>query len=253
MKLHPIAFAVLSGLASHAYASDLATNSVADTPVNTTENSRSTDVTQMETVIVTATKIEQPLSKTSGSVAVITSDQIKQEGATELYDALNHEPGVSVTGGAGRPQNITIRGMSGNRIAIIKNGVKVGDGYGAADLNDVTGRNSFDLSNVKQIEVMKGASSALYGSGAIGGVVVVTTKQPGDYLGKKDSHYEANVATRASVINKNLARRWHSVLAIMKVYCCYLAGEAARHITITAIFMSAILKVTAPSLPITTS
>ncbi|OZS43947.1 TonB-dependent hemoglobin/transferrin/lactoferrin family receptor [Photobacterium sanguinicancri] len=201
MKLHPIAFAVLSGLASHAYASDLATNSVADTPVNTTENSNSANTTQMETIIVTATKIEQPLSKTSGSVSVITSDQIKRAGATELYDALNHEPGVSVTGGAGRPQNITIRGMTGNRIAIIKNGVKVGDGYGAADLNDVTGRNSFDLSNVKQIEVIKGAGSSLYGSGAIGGVVVVTTKQPGDYLGTKDSHYEAS-ASYAGISDK---------------------------------------------------
>lgn len=189
MKLHPIAFAVLSGLASHAYASDSAAESVENPPIHANKNNMSTDITQMETVIVTATKIEQPLSKTSGSVAVITNDKIKREGATELYDALNHEPGVSVTGGAGRPQNITIRGMTGNRIAIIKNGVKVGDGYGAADLNDIAGRNSFDLSNVKQIEVIKGAGSSLYGSGAIGGVVVVTTKQPGDYLGTKDSHY----------------------------------------------------------------
>ncbi|MGR5076235.1 TonB-dependent hemoglobin/transferrin/lactoferrin family receptor [Photobacterium swingsii] len=192
MKLHPIAFAVLSGLASHAYASDSAPESVENPPIHANENNMSTDITQMETIIVTATKIEQPLSKTSGSVAVITNDQIKREGATELYDALNHEPGVSVTGGAGRPQNITIRGMTGNRIAIIKNGVKVGDGYGAADLNDIAGRNSFDLSNVKQIEVIKGAGSSLYGSGAIGGVVVVTTKQPGDYLSTKDTHIEVN-------------------------------------------------------------
>ncbi|OAN10960.1 hypothetical protein A3K86_18425 [Photobacterium jeanii] len=184
MKLHPLAFAVLSGLASHAFASENSTESA--------DISAPQSVIEMETVVVTATKIEQPLSKTSGSIAVISDEQIKQEGATELYDALNHQPGVTVTGGAGRPQNITIRGMSGNRIAIIKNGVKVGDGYGAADLNDVTGRNSFDMANVKQVEVIKGAGSSLYGSGAIGGVVVVTTKQPGDYLGKQDSHFEVN-------------------------------------------------------------
>ncbi|GAB6263378.1 TonB-dependent hemoglobin/transferrin/lactoferrin family receptor [Photobacterium sp. R1] len=143
---------------------------------------------EMTTVVVTATRIEQPLSETNGSVAVITQEEIEQEGATELYDALSHEPGVSVSGGAGRPQNITIRGMSGNRIAVIKDGVKVADGYGASDMNDVAGHNSFDLGEVKQVEVVKGAGSSLYGSGAIGGVVVLTSKTPSDYLGSED-HY----------------------------------------------------------------
>ncbi|MGB7998301.1 MAG: TonB-dependent receptor plug domain-containing protein, partial [Photobacterium halotolerans] len=78
---------------------------------------------KMTTVVVTATRIEQPLSETNGSVAVITSEDIAREGSTELYDVLSHEPGVSVSGGAGRPQTITIRGMSGNRIAVIKDGV----------------------------------------------------------------------------------------------------------------------------------
>ncbi|MDO6582029.1 TonB-dependent hemoglobin/transferrin/lactoferrin family receptor [Photobacterium sp. 2_MG-2023] len=143
---------------------------------------------KMTTVVVTATRIEQPLSETNGSVAVITSEDIAREGSTELYDVLSHEPGVSVSGGAGRPQTITIRGMSGNRIAVIKDGVKVADGYGASDLNDVAGHNSFDLGDVKQIEVVKGADSSLYGSGAIGGVVVLTSKTASDYLGSED-HY----------------------------------------------------------------
>ncbi|WP_412177936.1 TonB-dependent hemoglobin/transferrin/lactoferrin family receptor [Photobacterium galatheae] len=146
------------------------------------------DAKKMETVVVTATRIEQPLSETNGSVAVITSEDIEREGSTELYDVLSHEPGVSVSGGAGRPQNITIRGMSGNRIAVIKDGVKVADGYGASDINDVAGHNSFDLGDVKQIEVVKGADSSLYGSGAIGGVVVLTSKTPSDYLGSDDRY-----------------------------------------------------------------
>ncbi|MCW8332170.1 TonB-dependent hemoglobin/transferrin/lactoferrin family receptor [Photobacterium sp. SDRW27] len=148
------------------------------------------DVSVFEPVVVTAQKIEQPLSKTNGSVAVITNEDLEREGATELYDALSHEPGVSVTGGAGRPQNITIRGMSGNRIAVVKDGVRVADGYGANDINDVAGFNSFDLGDVKQIEVVKGAGSSLYGSGAIGGVVVLTSKSPEDYLGSNDSYLD---------------------------------------------------------------
>lgn len=147
-----------------------------------------TDVTEFAPVIVTANKVEQPLSKTNGSVAVVTSEELEREGATELYDALSNEPGVSVSGGAGRPQNITIRGMSGNRIAVVKDGVRVADGYGANDINDVAGFNSFDLGDIKQIEVVKGAGSSLYGSGAIGGVVVLTSKSPEDYLGNDDSY-----------------------------------------------------------------
>lgn len=143
---------------------------------------------KMTTVVVTATRIEQPLSETNGSVAVITSEDIAREGSTELYDVLTHEPGVSVSGGAGRPQTITIRGMSGNRIAVIKDGVKVADGYGASDLNDVAGHNSFDLGDVKQVEVVKGADSSLYGSGAIGGVVVLTSKTASDYLGSEERY-----------------------------------------------------------------
>ncbi len=57
---------------------------------------------------------------------------------------------------AGRPQNISIRGIGGNRVLIIKDGVRVSDGFGADDLNDKVGRFSFDLDDVKQIEVARG-------------------------------------------------------------------------------------------------
>lgn len=100
---------------------------------------------------------------------------------TELYDALQGEPGVSVTGGAGRPQNITIRGMTGNRISIIRDGIRSADGFGANDINDQVGRDTFDLANVSTIELIKGASSSVHGSGAIGGAVILKSKQPSDF------------------------------------------------------------------------
>ncbi|MCV5928442.1 TonB-dependent receptor plug domain-containing protein, partial [Escherichia coli] len=77
----------------------------------------------------------------------------------------------SVSGGAGRPQNITIRGMTGNRIMIIRDGIRSADGFGANDNNDKVGRDTFDLSNLESLEVVKGASSSVLGSGAIGGAV----------------------------------------------------------------------------------
>ena len=126
MKLTPLSAAVLSVLAAKSVHAE-------------------SDISMFEEVVVTANQIEQPLSEVAGSVSVITSDELETQGTTELYDALRNEPGVSVTGGAGRPQNITIRGMTGNRITIIRDGIRSADGFGANDINDVVGRDSFDL------------------------------------------------------------------------------------------------------------
>lgn len=212
MKLSPVTAAVLSVLTANFVHAN-------------------SEVTQFEEVVVTANKIEQPLSKVAGSIAVIKGDDLEKKGATELYDSLNSEPGVSVTGGAGRPQNITIRGMTGNRIVIIKDGVKSSDGYGASDINDKVGRNSFDLSNVKSIEVIKGASSSVYGSGAIGGVVIVETKQPGDYL-KNNDFYSDISGTYSGISNKykgssNLAFRSGDTESLFTV--SYWQGEETRN------------------------
>ena len=140
-----------------------------------------------ETIVVKGQLIEQKLSDVSGSITVITEEELDRQIATELTDVFKNEPGVSVTGSAGRPQNIIIRGMGGNRVLIIKDGVRVSDGFGADDLNDKVGRFSFDLDDVKQIEVAKGAGSSLHGSDAIGGTIVISTKQPEDYLQGQDA------------------------------------------------------------------
>jgi len=120
-------------------------------------------------------------------------EDLDRQVATELTDVFKNEPGVSVTGSAGRPQNIIIRGMGGNRVLIIKDGVRVSDGFGADDLNDKVGRFSFDLDDVKQIEVAKGAGSSLHGSDAIGGTIVISTKQPEDYLQGQDAYLGSKV------------------------------------------------------------
>ena len=146
-----------------------------------------------ETIVVKGQRTEQKLSDVSGSITVITEEELDRQVATELTDVFKNEPGVSVTGSAGRPQNIIIRGMGGNRVLIIKDGVRVSDGFGADDLNDKVGRFSFDLDDVKQIEVAKGAGSSLHGSDAIGGTIVISTKQPEDYLQGQDAYLGGKV------------------------------------------------------------
>ena len=113
MKLSPLSVAVSAALFSHICFAESGTVS--------TQNEQEF----VETVVVTANKIDTPLFEVPGSISVVDLDKVEKEGATELYDALDTEPGVSVTGGAGRPQNIVIRGMTGNRIAVVKDGVDV--------------------------------------------------------------------------------------------------------------------------------
>ena len=158
-----------------------------------------------ETIVVKGQRIEQKLSDVSGSITVITEEELDRQVATELTDVFKNEPGVSVTGSAGRPQNIIIRGMGGNRVLIIKDGVRVSDGFGADDLNDKVGRFSFDLDDVKQIEVAKGAGSSLHGSDAIGGTIVISTKQPEDYLRGQDAYLGGKVLQDGSSDKQKLS------------------------------------------------
>lgn len=158
-----------------------------------------------ETIVVKGQRIEQKLSDVSGSITVITEEDLDRQVATELTDVFKNEPGVSVTGSAGRPQNIIIRGMGGNRVLIIKDGVRVSDGFGADDLNDKVGRFSFDLDDVKQIEVAKGAGSSLHGSDAIGGTIVISTKQPEDYLQGQDAYLGSKVLQDGSSDKQKLS------------------------------------------------
>ena len=158
-----------------------------------------------ETIVVKGQRIEQKLSDVSGSITVITQEDLDRQVATELTDVFKNEPGVSVTGSAGRPQNIIIRGMGGNRVLIIKDGVRVSDGFGADDLNDKVGRFSFDLDDVKQIEVAKGAGSSLHGSDAIGGTIVISTKQPEDYLQGQDAYLGSKVLQDGSSDKQKLS------------------------------------------------
>ncbi|EKZ8662100.1 TonB-dependent hemoglobin/transferrin/lactoferrin family receptor [Vibrio alginolyticus] len=212
MKLTPVSAAVLSVLAASQVHAE-------------------SKVFSMDEVVVTANKIDQPLSKVAGSVAVITNEQIEERGETELYDVLRNEPGVSVTGGAGRPQNITIRGMTGNRIMIVRDGIRSADGFGANDINDAVGRDTFDLSNFESLQIIKGASSSVHGSGAIGGVVILESSQPGDFLKDKDFYTDVS-GTYTDISNKykgtsNLAFRSGDTESLFNV--SYWQGQETRN------------------------
>lgn len=140
-----------------------------------------------EVIVVTGSRIEQKLVDVAGSVNVVTEQEIERELAVDLNSAFKYQTGITTSGSTGEAQALNIRGIGGNRVVYIKDGRRINDAYvGGTGL--LIGRGYFDIDNVQQIEVAKGAASSLYGSDALGGIVVISTKDPSDYLANDTSY-----------------------------------------------------------------
>ena len=121
----------------------------------------------LEEVIVTSSLIDQTLSDIENPLHVVSGDDISATASQSLGESLDGLIGVSSAdygSGVGQP---IIRGMSGNRVKILNNGMVVRDvaGIGVDHVNDV------DLNNIQQIEIVRGPSSLLYANGTIGGII----------------------------------------------------------------------------------
>lgn len=149
----------------------------------------------MEQVVVTGSRFEQELGDVAGSIAVMDAEDIESQGVANMADLFRYEPGVEVTGSSGTAQNFIIRGMGADRVMMVKDGMRMNEGYGADGANDQVGRGFIDVDTIKQVEVAKGASSSLFGADALGGVVAFSTKDPEDYLQSDNSYLKVHTGT----------------------------------------------------------
>ncbi|MBP9211290.1 MAG: TonB-dependent receptor [Bacteroidetes bacterium] len=127
---------------------------------------------QTQMVVVTATKREQSLEEVPVSMNIIGAAEIEQRNTTALDDALRYVPGVNF-----QETQVNIRASSGysrgvgSRVMLLIDGVPMLTG----DTGEITFE-AIPVYQVERVEVVKGAGSALYGSGALGGVINVLTK-----------------------------------------------------------------------------
>jgi hemoglobin/transferrin/lactoferrin receptor protein len=144
-------------------------------------------------IVVTATRIATNAEDLPVTVTVKTDEQIADELVTDIRDLVRFEPGVSVQrqparfgaalGATGRAGNdsFNIRGIGGNRVLIQVDGVRVPDGFSFGA--QASGRGDYvDLGLVKSVEILRGPSSALYGSDGLAGAVSFITSDPSDFL-----------------------------------------------------------------------
>ncbi len=137
----------------------------------------SPDLMLQHEVIVTATKTEMSLAKVPVSATVIPETEIETSNIKAIQDLFAYLPGIQVVraGGTwGNKGNIRMQGMNANQSLILVDGQKYIGGHGGVDLATIP------VNIVEKIEVVKGPSSVLYGSDAMGGVVHIVTKSPID-------------------------------------------------------------------------
>jgi len=140
---------------------------------------------ELAPVLVTADRNAQTLDKAAPNVSVIGRKTLNQASAQNLDDIVLYEPGVSVPSDNNRRGHagINIRGIDGNRILMMVDGVRIPESYAGGGSNGViSGRDMVESDTLKQVDIVKGPYSALYGSDALGGVVNMVTLSPRDFV-----------------------------------------------------------------------
>ena len=129
---------------------------------------------EIEEIIVTATRTETPVSQLVDSVAIVSREQIEQQKATTVFEALRSVPGLSLrkSGSIGRTTNVTIRGSGTDQVLVMIDGVQVNSPTtGSFEFANLT------TDNIERIEVVRGPQSTLYGSDAMAGLINIVTKK----------------------------------------------------------------------------
>lgn len=134
-------------------------------------------VTELDTTVVTATRSEHNLSSVPAPVTVITAEQIKASGASNLLEAVRTVPGITLNGRqVGGRKTLSIRGAEDRHTLVLVNGKRI------SSTDDTIGHSDYQygwvaVDQIERIEVVRGPMSALYGSEAVGGVINIITRQ----------------------------------------------------------------------------
>lgn len=141
------------------------------------------DATTFDPVEVKAARDKRASS--NQNVTTLDTAQLQQEQAESMEDLVRYIPGVSIADmGRFGENGFNIRGLEGDRVAMTIDGLSMAEGVETARDYEFfrAGRGGVDVDSLKRVDIVKGADSISAGSGALGGAVVFTTKDPYDYL-----------------------------------------------------------------------
>lgn len=158
----------------------------------TSKDSTDKDVTTKEELLlfyeekdlVVATKRATPLRKAPAIASVITAEEIKNMGARNLMDVLKMVPGIGVSINEFGRYMFEVRGIrtaTSEKILVMIDGHRLNESYTGSALANIY--NDLPVENIKQIEIIRGPGSALYGANAFVAVINIVTKDAGDIKG----------------------------------------------------------------------
>jgi len=128
-------------------------------------------------LVVTPSRMTEPLGETLASVSVITREDIELSVAEDLFELLRLQPGVDIvrSGGPGAQTSVFLRGSNSNHVLVLIDGVRVSSSNTGAYTWE-----QLPVNQVERIEVVRGPRGSIYGSDSIGGVIQVFTRSSPD-------------------------------------------------------------------------
>lgn len=131
--------------------------------------------TDLDQLVVTASRTAQTQEQTLAAVTVIDRAEIDRLQPNSLQDLLRGTPGLSLTnnGGPGKSTSIFLRGTESDHVLVLVDGVRLGSATsGGASIQDIP------VDQIERVEIVRGPFSSLYGSEALGGVIQIFTRRP---------------------------------------------------------------------------
>src|SRR5688572_15802306 len=138
-------------------------------------HAQATTPTDLDDVVVTATRTAQTQDATLAAVTVITREDIDRRAPASLPDLLRAVPGLTVAtnGGPGKVASSFLRGTDSDHVVVLIDGIRVGSvTSGGAAFQDIP------VEQIERVEVVRGPVSSLYGADAVGGVIQIFTRRP---------------------------------------------------------------------------
>ena len=138
----------------------------------------------LQEIVITATRTLRQLSSVPLAVTLISKKQLSNVGSTRLKNILEEQTGIIFVTDASGFTGVQLQGIDADYTLILVDGVPlIGRSSGALNLERLT------VNNIQQIEIVKGASSSLYGSEAIGGVINIITERLKSNVNKGNVSY----------------------------------------------------------------
>ncbi len=164
---------------------------------------------ELTEVVVTGTRTEKRLSESPVLTTVIRDREIRKAGSVSMLESLQDNiPGIVVTPNA-MGNNMRIKGLNSRYILMLVDGERLVSESAGGNVN----LDQIDVNSIKRIEMVDGASSALYGSNAVGAVINVITKEPIHKIETGVYQSFENHNTLKTMVNIGTAQKKYSVYA----------------------------------------